>query len=136
MRRVFVDTNYLGAVANPRDRLHASAMKLAGEFGADASVRYVTTLGVLAEFLTLFSQDPHLRARAVDFVDRLRVSNVEIIHDDEQLFDAGLTLYRSRPDKTYSMIDCMSMAICRRLRIAEILTGDHDFEREGSMILM
>jgi len=38
--------------------------------------------------------------------------------------------------RPYSMIDCMSMAICRRLQIAEILTGDRDFEREGFMILM
>jgi len=30
----------------------------------------------------------------------------------------------------------MSMVICRRMRITEVLTGDRDFEREGFTILL
>jgi predicted nucleic acid-binding protein len=43
----------------------------------------------------------------------------------------GLELYRARPDKAYSLTDCMSMLIMRREGITEILTHDRHFEQEG-----
>jgi predicted nucleic acid-binding protein len=48
-----------------------------------------------------------------------------------ELFLAGLDLYRARPDKGYSLTDCMSMLIMRREGLAEILTHDRHFEQEG-----
>ena len=50
------------------------------------------------------------------------------------LLDA-LTLYESRPDKEYSLTDCISMQTMRREGLTEVLTNDHHFTQEGFRIL-
>ena len=44
---------------------------------------------------------------------------------------AGLDLYRARPDKRYSLTDCISMQTMRKEGITEVLTNDRHFEQEG-----
>lgn len=56
---------------------------------------------------------------------------VRVIAQTHESFAAGLELYRSRPDKGYSLVDCISMQTMRREGIAAVLTGDHHFEQEG-----
>jgi uncharacterized protein len=46
-------------------------------------------------------------------------------------FLAGIELYRSRPDKGYSLTDCISMITMRREGLTEALTNDRHFEQEG-----
>ena len=53
-----------------------------------------------------------------------------------QPFDAGLELYRRRPDKGYSLTDTMSMVICREHDIEQVLTHDRHFAQEGFEILL
>jgi len=78
-----------------------------------------------------------VRAEAVRFVDRILSSpEFEVVVPDEELYRAAFDLYRRRSDKTYSLVDCMSMVLCRRLNITEVLTADRDFEREGFSILL
>jgi predicted nucleic acid-binding protein len=36
-----------------------------------------------------------------------------------------------RPDKGYSLTDCISMGTMRREAITEVLTNDRHFEQEG-----
>ena len=52
------------------------------------------------------------------------------------LFQESLDFYESRMEKNYSLTDCISMLICRRLGICEIATSDHGFEQEGFEILL
>jgi predicted nucleic acid-binding protein len=46
-------------------------------------------------------------------------------------FLSGLQLYRDRPDKGYSLTDCISMQTMRREELTEVLTNDRHFEQEG-----
>jgi predicted nucleic acid-binding protein len=46
-------------------------------------------------------------------------------------FLAGIELYRARPDKGYSLTDCISMITMRREGLTEALTNDRHFEQEG-----
>ena len=48
-----------------------------------------------------------------------------------QLLERAIDLYEQRPDKTYSLTDCISMIICRDRGITDVLTSDKDFEQEG-----
>jgi predicted nucleic acid-binding protein len=46
-------------------------------------------------------------------------------------FLAGLDLYAERPDKEYSLTDCVSMHVMRRVGLTDVLTNDRHFEQEG-----
>jgi uncharacterized protein len=43
----------------------------------------------------------------------------------------GLALYEARPDKGYSLADCISMPTMRREGLTDVLTNDRHFEQEG-----
>ena len=58
-----------------------------------------------------------------------------MIHQTRELFLKGLTLYEARPDKEYSLTDCISMQTMRREGLTEVLTNDHHFTQEGFHIL-
>ena len=49
---------------------------------------------------------------------------------------SGLALYERRPDKQYSLVDCISMNVMRQERIQEILTHDRHFSQEGFVCLL
>lgn len=99
---------------------------------------FVTTEAILVELLTrMAGLGPDARALAVRFVSRALVDpQVLVVPFSSDLFAEALDLYRRRPDKTYSMTDCMSMAVCREHGITDVLTSDHDFEQEGFTILL
>ena len=42
-----------------------------------------------------------------------------------------MALYGARPDKGYSLVDCISMEAMRREGLTEVLTNDRHFEQEG-----
>jgi predicted nucleic acid-binding protein len=44
-------------------------------------------------------------------------------------------LYKDRPDKAYSLTDCLSMQVMRQEGLTESLTNDHHFTQEGFHIL-
>ncbi len=99
------------------------------------SVDFVTSEAVLTEFLASFSRRTQLRTDAAAYVDAVRMS-MAVVPSTTALFEAGLDLYRRRPDKTYSMVDCMSMVLCRERDIQDILSADRDFEQEGFKLLL
>jgi len=42
-----------------------------------------------------------------------------------------MTLYEQRPDKGYSLVDCISMQTMRREGVIDVLTNDRHFQQEG-----
>lgn len=65
-------------------------------------------------------------------VERLLGSSaVRVIPQSRESFLAGLRLYRARPDKGYSLTDCISMETMRKEELTEVLTNDRHFEQEG-----
>jgi uncharacterized protein len=46
-------------------------------------------------------------------------------------FWQGWKLYAARPDKGYSLVDCISMQTMRKEGLTEVLTNDRHFEQEG-----
>jgi len=61
----------------------------------------------------------------------LASSVIRVIPQSRESFLAGLQLYRSRPDKGYSLVDCISMQAMRKEGLTEVLTNDRHFEQEG-----
>lgn len=53
-----------------------------------------------------------------------------------ELHNRSIKLYASRPDKQWSLTDCISFEVMRREGITEALTGDHHFEQAGFVALL
>lgn len=59
-----------------------------------------------------------------------------MVAQSHESFLAGLTLYERRPDKQYSLVDCISMNVMRQMGVHEILTHDRHFSQEGFVRLL
>jgi predicted nucleic acid-binding protein len=133
VKAVFADTFYWVALTNPDDSRHRDAVAF-DKVLADATI--FTTDEVLAEFMTFFSSDPWQRAHAAATVRRLLTKpEIRVIEQSRGSFLAGIALYEARPDKGYSLTDCISMQTMRREGLMEALTDDHHFEQEGFQAL-
>jgi predicted nucleic acid-binding protein len=135
MRRVFADAVYWIARISPRDQWHAQAVALGPSL---RRATLVTTDEVLDEVLAHFRGfGPTTRLRVVQIVrTMLTTPSVEVIPQSRDSFLAGLALYEARPDKGYSLTDCISMETMRQQGLAEILTHDTHFAQEGFIVLM
>jgi len=96
----------------------------------------VTTRAVLLELGDAFA-DTATRAIAAEFLQALEDdAGVTIVSLDEQLYAGGLALYRDRPDKSWSLTDCISFVVMRNRGLTDALTGDRHFEQAGFTILL
>jgi predicted nucleic acid-binding protein len=94
-----------------------------------------TTDEVLTEFLAFYSATD-LRTRAAAFGQRiLSAVGTTVIPQTRAGFLDALALYQARPDKYYSLTDCVSMQAMRREGLTDVLTNDHHFTQEGFRIL-
>lgn len=59
-----------------------------------------------------------------------------ILGPNERLYDAGIDLYRARPDKDWSLTDCISFVVMQVRGITDALTGDLHFEQAGFRALL
>lgn len=129
MSAVFADTFYWIALTNRRDSAHHAVMNFTADLGPRT---VITTDEVLTEFLAFCASDEMLRAVAGKAVKGL-LSNpdIRIIPQSRSSFVEGLALYNDRPDKGYSLTDCIAMQTMRREGLNEVLTNDRHFEQEG-----
>lgn len=135
MKMVFVDTGFLVGMSNPRDQWHAQAT--IAQVKLD-DCYFVTTESVLTEVLTYFCEfGPRMRFRAPATVDLFLANpDVEVVPISHEIFLNGFEFYKQRPDKSYSLTDCISMNICRERGITDVLSHDHHFTQEGLTVLM
>jgi predicted nucleic acid-binding protein len=125
------DTFYFLALLNPKDRAHSAALE--HSFGPG---RILTTEWVLTELADAMAS----RAKRQGFVDLYQLlradPQVEIVPVSSQLFTSGIELYSNRPDKDWSLTDCISFVVMQQRGITDALTGDHHFEQAGFRALL
>jgi uncharacterized protein len=132
MTPCFADTFYFIALLNPQDQSHQRALS----FANNSRRPIVTTTWVLLELGNYLAATAkrHLFA---DLVRYLRTQPLaDVIPASDQLFDRGLALYETRPDKQWSLTDCISFIIMHDQNLTEALTGDHHFEQAGFVALL
>ena len=56
---------------------------------------------------------------------------MRVIAPDSNIFAQGIELYRNRPDKSWSLTDCISFVVMDREGVKDALTLDHHFEQAG-----
>ena len=123
----FADTAYFLALLNPRDEWHPAAVRLSRR----REGVLLTTVWVLLEVGDGLAGGPNRRWFPA-WVDSLLASTeLEVIPASNDWFFRGLTLYRGRPDKEWSLTDCISFVVMRERGLTEALTSDHHFEQAG-----
>lgn len=126
---VFIDTGYLIALEDADDGNHPAATM--HREGLTRTPALTTTSYIVDEVVTFFNvRGQH--AKAVELGEMLLSSpSVAMIHVGEDLLRRGLELLRGRPDKRYSLTDCVSFVAMRERGIATAFAFDRHFEQEG-----
>jgi uncharacterized protein len=115
MSAVFGDTSYFIALLNPRDERHEQALTATQQRQATL----ITTVWVIQTLRTLEND-----------------STAIILPADAKLFENGVDLFSRRPDKTWSLTDCISFCAMNEMQINDALTSDHHFEQAGFRALL
>jgi uncharacterized protein len=132
MKRLFADTFFFFAFLNADDGAHREAAAFFDAFDGEL----VTTEWVLIELADGLAGTAD-RQIFVDFHRALRDDPaVKCIPASDGLFSAGIGLYAARPDKEWSLTDCISFVVMQREGLTDVLTGDHHFEQAGFRILL
>src|SRR5271165_1239085 len=80
---------------------------------------------------------PAARQKFVRLLQLLREqADVEIVPSTSDLFRRGEDLFSARPDKEWSLTDCISFVVMNERDINDALTNDHHFEQAGFRILL
>lgn len=132
MKTVFADTFYYLALVNSSDDRHSQAQAYTLGYAG----RMVTTSWVLTELANTLAK-PATRPAFLHVLAHLRSDpDITILPPEAPLFEEGLKLYTVRPDKEWSLTDCISFVVMQREGITEALTGDHHFEQAGFVAML
>ena len=118
--------------AQPGDAAYSAALRLAIE----GRGLIVTTAWVLTEVADAMAA-PANRPLFLRLIEGFRtLQTVQVVPAEPELFDRGLDLYAGRPDKAWSLTDCISFEVMTDRGLTEALTGDHHFEQAGFQALL
>lgn len=127
MTPILIDSAYVIALINERDRYHAQAKSLARRYRDQP---LVISEGVLLEIGNALAG--RFRLKAAQIIEQfLGSSQIEVIYTSPQLLTSAITLYKQRADKQWGLVDCISFVIMRERGISEALTTDHHFVQAG-----
>jgi len=77
------------------------------------------------------------RDRIAGFVAALEGDvNTKIVPATQALFHRGLERYAARPDKDWTLTDCISFVVMEDEGITDPLTGDQHFVQAGFKVLL
>ena len=132
MKAVFADAFYFVALLNRADQHHPKAAAAA----RDLRNNLVTTEWVLAEVADALAASASRRLAASFICDLSQDQKVKIVPATTDLFQRGLQLYEKRPDKQWSLTDCISFVTMQDESLAGALTGDEHFAQAGFKALL
>lgn len=126
--RLFLDTGYVIALLNFRDQYHLTAKMLQPIVRGASEVW--TTEAVLIEI------GNHLgainRDAAAAFIKKCyHTTNIRVVNVTTDLLRDAVNLYRSRPDKSWGLTDCISFVVMSSNNISDALTADKHFQQAG-----
>lgn len=131
MTSLFVDTSYLIALENGDDQYHRTAWRHWSALAKSSSLSLATSSYVFVEVVTLLNNH-HLHSKAVELGKNLLTSRLfDVVHVDEQVFHEAWAYFQKYKDKTYSLTDCVSFVLVKRLGITAALTFDKHFAQAG-----
>ena len=132
MKPVFADAFYFVALLNRADQHHPRAVAAASQLRDNL----LTTEWVLMELADALAESTSRRL-VLPFIRSLEQDpKVEIIRASRELMQRGLRRYDERPDKQWSLTDCISFVVMEEAEIREALTDDKHFKQAGFTALL
>ena len=132
MIKTFVDTSFSVALISEKDLDHQRALELASAY---ETFPLIVTDCVLLEIGNSLARN--YRVQAVTAINNFLTSlEIEIVSLDQELFLRAFDLYRSRMDKTWGLVDCVSFVVMWDRGIEDALTNDRHFQQAGFRALM
>jgi predicted nucleic acid-binding protein len=129
---VFVDTSFIVALVNKNDQNHRLALDLSSQLSGQG---LVTTDAILLEIGNALSRN--FKRESVEIIeDFLTSDDVHVIHLHPPLFRKAFELYKSRSDKLWGLIDCVSFVVMKELGITDAFSADKHFEQAGFRVLV
>jgi predicted nucleic acid-binding protein len=127
---VFLDTSFVLALENREDRHHSRAKQLDRELAAQGTILQLHW-GILLEIGDGYARSGR-RAKGVELLDKfVNEEGFQIVSLATETMDQALALFRSRPDKQWSLTDCVSFVLMERDGITHALTADVHFRQAG-----
>jgi uncharacterized protein len=121
----FADTFYWLALLNMRDPENAQVTAYS------VPARLLTSAAVQVEVMDAFRKVPS-RATALRFWNAcFTTPNLEVVPFSEELLARAVSLFAARPDKAWSLTDCISFTVMQDRGIRLALTGDKHFLQAG-----
>jgi len=129
---VFADTSFWVALVVKQDQYH----KRAQAWSLRLTHRIITSVPVLLETANMLSK-PAWRTAGIALINRLQQRpDVEVISLSAALFQRGWDLFCGRPDKSWSLTDCVSLVVMQDRGLTASLTADEHFRQAGFRALL
>jgi len=134
---LFVDTSGWATLVDPSQILHIQMRTLYRNI-LQQKRRLVTSNYILSELVALLISPMRIsRPSLVTFVEGIKTSPyIEVVHIDATLDQQAWDLFKKRPDKKWTLVDCSSFVLMQQRGITEAITNDHHFEQAGFIRLL
>jgi predicted nucleic acid-binding protein len=131
--RLLLDTVFVQALLNRNDQYHARATALLPEVRNARGV-WVTE-AVLIEVANALSAFD--RVGAARFIEHCYTTpNLHVVTVRTPLLHEGLQLFAARPDKQWSLTDCISFVVMKENDLTDAATADRHFVQAGFRALL
>ena len=132
MNQIFVDTGPLLARYIAADQFHQRSIKLWDKLNKQP---LITSNHVTDEFLTLLARRttyPFAVERASSLYSSQALTVIQSTIEDEK---AAIEYFHKYADSRVSFTDCISFAICKRLKVKKVFSFDKHFSLCGFKLL-
>jgi uncharacterized protein len=130
----FLDTGYIIALEASDDQNHKASLQHWSFFSKSLPILFTTSY-IFDETVTFFNNRGHHQKSVEIGTNLLKSPSIRFIDVDQALFQEGWTYFKKHSDKTYSLTDCISFVLMKRLAIKTALTFDNHFMQAGFKIL-
>jgi hypothetical protein len=135
---VFWDTAAFVALGNADDKLHEAARAVSRQLAGEKA-RILTTDAVLTEVVNTFSRVA-FRSLARQIISAFQESAdsgaAQSVQVDTLLWQRAWQFFLDRPDKDWSLTDCISFLVMHDHQIRRAFTSDRHFEQAGYACLL
>ncbi|MHC5599556.1 MAG: type II toxin-antitoxin system VapC family toxin [Nostoc sp.] len=131
--RLFLDRVFIQAILNQNDQYHQRALVLLPRVKTAREVWL--TEAILMEVGNALSG--FNRQRVVNFIRQCyQTDNLRVVNITSELFELGLSLYESRLDKSWGLVDCLSFVVMQQQGLIDAVTSDQHFIQAGFRALL